>query len=399
MLKIRWIVILLSVLIFSCKDLEKTKSVHFVVKNPEQGAKMSQKVTLETDPKFIGWSVENHVSEWVEKEDGSMALEVMVALEPGTETSLTLVPEESNTPDLAHAELSVRTNGKWEEREYKAQGFDFTPVTTFESPEQLTDHSYYLRYEGPGWENDLIGYRLYLDWRNAIDVFVKTDSELVLDQVGLDGYDSYHELADWGGDALKVGKSLGVGALGRVSGDAIMHFQHVENTRWDLDKNTKLQAGFTINYAGWRSAAEADDEVDVSTEYEIVARDPSSSIKVSLSRPIEGLVTGLVKHKGTEDIRLNLGNWSVIGTWGKQNLLAPDAQLGMALFYQNDQVEKVSTSSIEHLLHFKSLKEFEYLIFATWPGHPKGPQNQTEFEAQLNEKLRALAAPAYVVYQ
>ena len=68
-----------------------------------------------------------------------------------------------------HAELSVRQGGQWQDTEYVANDFQFTSVESFTSPEQLTDHSYYLRYEGPGWENDLVGYRLYLDWRNGIE--------------------------------------------------------------------------------------------------------------------------------------------------------------------------------------------------------------------------------------
>lgn len=81
-------------------------------------------------------------------------------------------------------------------------------------PDEHTDHSYYIRYEGPGWESDKVGYRYYLDWRKAIDVFGKKTGDMVLQQVGQDGFDSYHELQDWGMDVLKVGNSLGVGSLG-----------------------------------------------------------------------------------------------------------------------------------------------------------------------------------------
>ena len=34
---------------------------------------------------------------------------------------------------------------------------------------------------------------------------------MVLPEVGLDGYDSYHEMSDWGADILKVGNRLGMG--------------------------------------------------------------------------------------------------------------------------------------------------------------------------------------------
>jgi hypothetical protein len=57
------------------------------------------------------------------------------------------------------------------------------------------------------------GYRFYRDWRNASDIFGKKMPEMVLQNVGQDGFDSYHEMADWGMDILKVGESPGMGSL------------------------------------------------------------------------------------------------------------------------------------------------------------------------------------------
>ncbi len=66
--------------------------------------------------------------------------------------------------------------------------------------------------EGPAWENDIVGFRNYYDARNGIDIYGKRVHEMVLDSVGVKGRD-YHELADWGMDILKVGNSLGAGAI------------------------------------------------------------------------------------------------------------------------------------------------------------------------------------------
>ena len=67
--------------------------------------------------------------------------------------------------------------------------------------------------EGPAWENDKVAYRLYFDTRNDKDIYGKTTAAMVMDEVGADPKKSYHELADWGMDILKVGGSLGAGAL------------------------------------------------------------------------------------------------------------------------------------------------------------------------------------------
>ena len=111
----------------------------------------------------------------------------------------------SNTK--TYAEISIKEGGYWKGREYM-EG-KFKNVADLKVPSEHTDHSWYIRYEGPGWESNKIAYRLYLDWRNAIDIFGKVTETMVLSQVGQDGFDSYHEPQPWGSDILKVGKAKG----------------------------------------------------------------------------------------------------------------------------------------------------------------------------------------------
>lgn len=67
--------------------------------------------------------------------------------------------------------------------------------------------------EGPAWENDKVGFRKYFDTRNANDLWGKKTSEMVMDFVGVNPDSIYHHLSWWGMDILKVGKSLGCGAV------------------------------------------------------------------------------------------------------------------------------------------------------------------------------------------
>jgi hypothetical protein len=65
--------------------------------------------------------------------------------------------------------------------------------------------------EGPGWENDVVGFRNYFDARNGMDIFGKFIPDMVLDRVGIN--EDYHFKQDWGQDILRVGTSLGAGSL------------------------------------------------------------------------------------------------------------------------------------------------------------------------------------------
>ena len=113
---------------------------------------------------------------------------LLVDLEAHAQKEIQIIPlEEGETaPSFTkrtQAEISHKVNGNWKEREYI--GGEFQNVDKLPVPPEHTDHSWFIRYEGPGWESDKVGYRLYLDWRNATDIFGKKTDDLVLQGVGL----------------------------------------------------------------------------------------------------------------------------------------------------------------------------------------------------------------------
>ena len=396
-------------LLASCSDGDIKPALSVKVKNSADGGSGDQIFEVSLPPQYSGWKLKQYPSEWIENREGQAVLLGAASIAPGSSALLELVPPEQatnvNLKDRAHAELSVRTGGEWQDAAYSAEGFSFTEVTSFTSPPQLTDHSYFLRYEGPGWESDQVGYRLYLDWRNAIDVFVKANDSVVLPEVGQDGYDSYHNLSSWGGDALKVGKSLGVGALGRLteqeiqdsSTQTVMHFQHVENTQYQLVSNSQLRAEFEVSYEGWSSSDTKADSIDVTTHYRIDAFDPTTHISVSVSEPSDNIVAGLVAHDGMQVIKAERGEWGVVATWGPQSILADNDNLGLAVIYRLDQVEKVFEGEHDHLVLFKPLTTLDYKILAVWPKRSSDVPTAKQFEDYLVNKLKMYDHPLTVL--
>jgi hypothetical protein len=73
-----------------------------------------------------------------------------------------------------------------------------------------TYRSFDIRYEGPGWKSNKIGYRLL----RTGDVCTEKTEAIILPQVGQDGFDSYHEMSDWGSDILKAGRWNWVPSIG-----------------------------------------------------------------------------------------------------------------------------------------------------------------------------------------
>tara|TARA_R110002050_G_scaffold273113_1_gene417077 strand:+ start:82566 stop:83576 length:1011 start_codon:yes stop_codon:yes gene_type:complete len=299
------------------------------------------------------------------------------------------VTSESQITTKSYAEISIAQGGEWVDgsRGHKEYiGGTFKNVNELQVPAEHTDHSWFIRYEGPGWENSQIGYRIYLDWRNAIDIYGKKVDSLVLSSVGQDGFDSYHEPADWGQDILKAGKSMGIGGYGRIVADTVVHFQKVKNTFANVE-NSESSSSVNISYTEWESGNES---IDLNTKLTIYPQDRFTKAELSPSKEITGICTGIVKH-GLELKKKEGTKWSYIATYGKQTLASPPDNLGMALFYKNSEVAEQKEGIDDHLVIFNPSSEtLTYYFLGAWEQEPNGIKTEEAFIADLNKKLETL---------
>ncbi|MFD0990103.1 DUF4861 family protein [Mariniflexile jejuense] len=290
-----------------------------------------------------------------------------------------------------YAELSIAQGGEWIDgsrghKEYNA-GTSFKNVNSLQVPKEHTDHSWYIRYEGPGWENNQIGYRIYLDWRNAIDIYGKKVDSLVLPYVGQDGFDSYHEPAPWGQDILKAGKSMGIGGYGRLVNDTIAHFQNVKNTFAKIENN-KTNSSVNITYEDWNTG---DETINLNSKLTIFQQDRYTKAELTPSKEITGISTGIVKFKNIPLIKKEGTNWAYIATYGNQTLVSNTDKLGMAIFYKLNEVVQQKTGIDDHLVVFKPTnKTITYYFLGAWEQEQNGIKTQEAFIADLNKKLETL---------
>lgn len=285
-----------------------------------------------------------------------------------------------------YAELSVKTDGKWEKRKYIG-GTVFKNVDKLKLAPEHTDHSFDIRYEGPGWENNRIGYRLYLDWRNAIDIFGKKTSAIVLPQVGQDNFDSYHEMSDWGADILKAGKGIGIGSIDRYLNNEKLHFHEVDSTLANVE-NKIGESKVKVRYYGWKTST---DKIDFTTELTIKPDQLYTEHKILASKEIKGICTGIVKQKNTELLKKESKNkkWAYLATYGEQSLV-PD-KLGMAIFYEVNAIENIADTELDYLLVFKpTTKAHSFYFLGAWEQEKNGIKSKEEFVKYLDERLEVL---------
>jgi hypothetical protein len=295
-------------------------------------------------------------------------------------------------PKRTQAELSHKTGGHWEDRKYI--GGTFQNVKELRVPNEHTDHSFFIRYEGPGWESDLVGYRFYLDWRNATDIFGKKTTKMVLQDVGKDGFDSYYEPADWGMDVLKVGESLGIGTLGKWHEGKAEHIAITDSIFTEVVLNGPIASMIRTTYYGWDIASQ---KTDVTSELFITAGSRLTRHHVELSRNLDSLCTGIVKLDSTVLLQQMAGEWGYLATWGRQSL--NDDSLGMAIIFNT--ADLLGTTEDEHsevVVLQPVNNELTYYFLGAWEKEPSGITSQEEFEDYLNATLQEFNNPVTVSY-
>lgn len=295
-------------------------------------------------------------------------------------------------PKLTQAELSYKVGGEWKEREYI--GGEFKNVDFLRVPPEHKDHSWYVRYEGPGWESDKVGYRFYLDQRNATDVFGKKVSEPVLQNVGLDGFDSYHEPSDWGMDVMKVGKSLGVGSIGMLVDSIADRVEKTDSVTSQIVENGVLFSSIETNYYGWKTNA---DTLDVESILSIHAGTRLTHEVLKLTGDSDKLCTGLVKdEKGKLFTKASTANdYGYIATYGQQSLNTDN--LGIAVLFSANNFIDFTEDEFSHIVKLKSSAGLlDYYFLAAWEGETDGIKTEVDFLAYLDRVVKELSNPVSV---
>ncbi|TRD12102.1 DUF4861 domain-containing protein [Erythrobacter insulae] len=242
-----------------------------------------------------------------------------------------------------------------------------------------------MPYEGIGWENGLVGYRLYLDGRLVSDIFGKQAPGPALGTIA--EYGSYHTLAPWGMDVLKVGPSLGLGGIGIMRGDQPEQFGAVPELSASITQSGETDGAFTISAGG--IAGPSGGTGGFVADYSIGSDSPLTRVKVTATGALP-LATGVVMHDGAQFLQSGGadGAWRYVATWGDTQSENKDA-LGMALFYRTDEATYGGLANSTHYIAFGQ-PEFEYAFLAAWELDPSGVKSREAFEALLTKELAAL---------
>lgn len=340
---------------------------------------------------------ENLPFQLITENDKPVAILVLASLKAGEEKSIEILPagKPADFRPMTQAEISVKEGGEWvwvtkengnQQWEYK--GGTWKNVKEFTVPEQHTDHSFDIRYEGPGWESDKIGYRFYLDWRNANDIFGKKVDTLVLQNVGLDGFDSYHLMSAWGVDNMKVGNSLGIGSIGYWADGKASRVEKADSRFSKIDYSGNLESKITSVYKGWETK---EGKTDLTSELSIRAGSYLTKNDLTLSVPLANLCTGIIKMDSTEVIQCANAEseWSYFATFGVQSL--EKDHLGLVIFYKKSDLLEITSDKLNHVIVLKpNGNNLTWYFGANWEQDQSGVKTSKEFKKFIEEQVELL---------
>jgi hypothetical protein len=264
--------------------------------------------------------------------------------------------------------------------------------------------------EGPAWENDRVGFRIYMDVRNGKDIWGKISSAMVLEEVGADKSKSYHTLSDWGMDILKVGKSLGAGSLALYAGsfagkDSLVRLGGTEMGPIIYEKisDGPIRACFRLHYPQWKIPGQSE-PLQLTEEISIWGGQYFYESRVTIHNEPQGsrVVAGIVNLLSKVSKTMDAAQAKILYTYDRQS--ENKDSLGMAIMVPAKELHKFITTpnkdtDIQNTYAVSmniSDNQARYRFYASWEKSDKRFGSAAGFAAYLKNEGLKYSDPVHI---
>ncbi len=266
--------------------------------------------------------------------------------------------------------------------------------------------------EGPAWENDKVGFRIYFDVRNGKDVWGKTTSKMMMDTVGVIPTENYHEQAPWGMDVLKVGASLGAGSLALsvpLNGrDTLVRLGGVNMGKVKFERlaDGPLLGILRLTYPEWK-VLEGYPPAALEEEIRIGAGTYFYESRVSVKNAPAGskLVTGIVNLKSS-DASLLKGEEGALALYTFDKQSENNDEMGMAIMLPAaDFLSHGKTSNTEgdirntFTLSMRPLEDARFRFYAGWSKSNPAFSSASGFSGFLKNEMQVYSSPLTISWK
>ncbi|GMU23273.1 MAG: hypothetical protein AMXMBFR13_33550 [Phycisphaerae bacterium] len=294
----------------------------------------------------------------------------LVRLEPGQTREFELIPRPPglSVPQRAHAKMSLKG------------------------------------YDGPGWESDVMAYRIYWNADNAMDIFGKTKRILSLEAWATPGLPHNIE-NEYGLDVLKVGRAFGVGGFGAFIDGKLEKVSNVMKT-YHVRATGPVRAVIDLEYVYWQPGPFPDLSRQAITSsrsphYDLLVRmsifagqrwgQADLHIKPHRGSPMPEIVTGVPKHEDTVLIQDRVDG--LLGRWGNQALGDRDApragNLGLGVVVDPRQAVAFGEDDFNTFVRLKTTDgKVSYRYHGSWFKEPGAAASREEYQVMLRNVAR-----------
>lgn len=157
------------------------------------------------------------------------------------------------------------------------------------------DSYHQMHHHGVAFESEIMGYRIYFDKKQTIDVYAKRTPRLELD--ACKWYPTEEQLADgFGDDILRVSGYIGVGACKPYNGNKMVHFEDVLSRTQRIVRLTEDTASVEVVSNGFLLPDSS--RIDITTRYTIAAGHRDVEVEVFVPENEVQHLKDLYIHRG-----------------------------------------------------------------------------------------------------
>ena len=411
--------ILFSVLLFSCATDKKETQHNIVLKNLSSLERIAEPIVISQEKiTAVLGNKESGKAIFFETLSGEVIPFQKDNISGKTEYSLSLDFKPNQTKELVVKLINNNQKNEFVHFTNVRLGKDANAEGSFDDiNEEVRDANHLpgsvpvlYQAEGISWENDKVGFRSYWDKRNGKDIWGKTTDKMVLDSIGLPNTPSYHEIQPWGADILKVGNSLGAGALAMKKDGKLIRLGDTKKATFKVLADGPIRTVFTLSYEGWVVDGEA---FDITEKISIWKGKYAYKSEVNLNGSKQKLVTGIVNINLKKDtlhtVKPNV-NKTIIYTYDKQSEF--NDNLGLALLLNTKELVAVNkapntgsgksidgNSPISHTYYTvleNESNEVSFYFFAGWEKTNSKFNTQKGFEDMLVNEANKLDNPIII---
>jgi unsaturated chondroitin disaccharide hydrolase len=219
-----------------------------------------------------------------------------------------------------------------------------------------TDALLAKKIQGLGWESDKNAWRIYADPRNAIDLYSKRRSMLMLKRFATPELD-YHAESPDGRDTYDVGDALGIGSVGAWVDGKLVKAADVRARGYRVISTGPVRALVEITYDGWNAAGRQLTLRSRITQwagdrgfYQNITSDPAAGFTFATGLPLKANVPAFHSQNG----RSWLASWGeqVVKPGARQTEPVAGTNLGLGIVMVKPVAASLASDPSNHLLTF-----------------------------------------------